>query len=78
MTNKQADPNTTLISTGDYCVTDTLNSLQNKTGTNVSVSFLTSLLTGDTSTFQTAINTGYDCTGCVQGYGCLDSARYEF
>ncbi|CAD6586686.1 MAG: hypothetical protein TREMPRED_004514 [Tremellales sp. Tagirdzhanova-0007] len=53
-------------STGDFCVTDTLNTFQSDTGTNVSVSFLTALLAGDTSTFQTALNSGNLCTGCVQ------------
>jgi hypothetical protein len=53
---------------GDFCITDTLTTIQTDTGTNTSVSFLTSLLTGSTSLPQSALSSGNICTGCVQGY----------
>ncbi|WVQ80780.1 hypothetical protein IAT38_002885 [Cryptococcus sp. DSM 104549] len=55
---------------GDYCVTDALTTVQDSTGTNVSVSTITSLLSGDSSTLSslaTVLSTGELCTECVSG-----------
>ncbi|RSH87395.1 hypothetical protein EHS25_003305 [Saitozyma podzolica] len=53
--------------TGGYCVTETLSTVQNTTGTNVTISFVLGILsgTGNTSSLQSALSSGQLCTGCV-------------
>jgi hypothetical protein len=45
-------------------VTETLGNIQNSTGTDLSLSTLSALLGGDTSSLSN-LNTGILCTGCV-------------
>ena len=52
-------------STNDYCLSGSLSTIQNVTGTNVSVSAITGLLTGSgTDELQSALSSGQLCTGC--------------
>ncbi|ORY33995.1 hypothetical protein BCR39DRAFT_518065 [Naematelia encephala] len=54
--------------TNEYCLTSTLEQVQNGTGQNITSSFLTSLLagTGSTDSITQFASTGQLCTGCVQ------------
>ncbi|RXK38305.1 hypothetical protein M231_04478 [Tremella mesenterica] len=52
-----------------YCVTETLTTIQNDTNSQITTSFLTSLLSGDStalSTVSSALGSGNLCTGCVE------------
>ncbi|KAK8864426.1 hypothetical protein IAR55_001674 [Kwoniella newhampshirensis] len=56
--------------TGDYCLSSTLSTIQNTTGTEISVSFVTGLLSGSnssTSSLQQVFQSGGLCTQCVSG-----------
>lgn len=48
-------------------MTETLSTVENTTGTNVTISFVLGILsgTGDTSSLQSALSSGQLCTGCV-------------
>ncbi|OXG24763.1 hypothetical protein C366_00297 [Cryptococcus neoformans Tu401-1] len=57
-------------STGDYCVTDTLTTIQNASGSNLTLSTATSILSGassDSSNITSAFSSGQLCTQCVSG-----------
>ena len=55
------------FSTGDYCVSSTLSSIQNSTGTNITTSFLIDLLSGQNlDSVESSFTSGSLCTGCVQ------------
>ncbi|ADV20314.1 hypothetical protein I305_01046 [Cryptococcus gattii E566] len=57
-------------STGDYCVTDTLNTIQNASGSNVTLSSVASIISGtssDTSNITSVFSSGQLCTQCVSG-----------
>ena len=54
--------------TGGFCVTETLQVVQNVSGTQITTSFLEGLLSGDSSTtdaLSQAVSSGQLCTGCV-------------
>jgi hypothetical protein len=52
--------------TNEYCVVNTINTVQNVTGQQISIDFLTNLLGGSGSdSLQSALQTGQLCTGCV-------------
>lgn len=56
------------ISTNEYCLTSTLEQVQNSTGTDVTPSFFLNLLTGSgdsISQLSSSFNNGEFCTGCV-------------
>ncbi|KAK1922841.1 hypothetical protein DB88DRAFT_492900 [Papiliotrema laurentii] len=52
--------------TDQYCAVNALYTIQNVTGTEVSTSFVTGVLTGSsTDAFDKAVSSGQLCTGCV-------------
>nr|XP_019001197.1 uncharacterized protein I203_06393 [Kwoniella mangroviensis CBS 8507]OCF64658.1 hypothetical protein I203_06393 [Kwoniella mangroviensis CBS 8507] len=56
--------------TNTYCVTDALTTVQNATGQSITVNYLTSILSGDSSTLsglESVLSSGSLCTGCVSG-----------
>ncbi|WRT66393.1 uncharacterized protein IL334_003349 [Kwoniella shivajii] len=56
--------------TNDYCIVDALNTVSNATGQTISLSYITSILSGDStvlSGLETVYNSGSLCTGCVSG-----------
>ncbi|WVW83937.1 hypothetical protein I302_105960 [Kwoniella bestiolae CBS 10118] len=56
--------------TNAFCVTDALTTVQNATGQSITVNYLTSILSGDSSTLsglQSVLSSGGLCTGCVSG-----------
>lgn len=57
--------------TNEFCVTSTLNTIQSQTNTNITISFITTLLSpvnasAAESQIQPVIQSGQLCTGCVQ------------
>lgn len=55
-------------STNEYCLTSTLEQVQNSTGTDVTPSFFLNLLTGSgdsISQLSSSFSNGEFCTGCV-------------
>ncbi|WWC62167.1 uncharacterized protein I303_104759 [Kwoniella dejecticola CBS 10117] len=56
--------------TSDFCVVDALNTVSNATGQSITVSYLTSILSGDSSVLsglESVYSSGALCTGCVSG-----------
>ncbi|WWC89288.1 uncharacterized protein L201_004209 [Kwoniella dendrophila CBS 6074] len=56
--------------TNDFCVTDALNTVQNTTGQSITVSYISSILSGGgsgLSALESALTSGSLCTGCVSG-----------
>ena len=56
------------VSTNEYCLTSTLEQVQNSTGTDVTPSFFLNLLTGSgdsISQLSSSFSNGEFCTGCV-------------
>ncbi|EAL23627.1 hypothetical protein CNBA2740 [Cryptococcus deneoformans B-3501A] len=57
-------------STGDYCVTDTLDTIQDASGSNLTLSSVASILSGtssDSSNITSMFSSGQLCTQCVSG-----------
>ncbi|OCF36794.1 hypothetical protein I316_01390 [Kwoniella heveanensis BCC8398] len=56
--------------TNDFCLTDTLYTIQNTTGTSLTVDYITSLVSGGSSglsSLESVFQSGGLCTGCVSG-----------
>ncbi|WWC70179.1 uncharacterized protein I206_104127 [Kwoniella pini CBS 10737] len=56
--------------TNDFCVVDALETVSNATGQSVTISYITSLLSGDSSVLsglESVFSSGSLCTGCVSG-----------
>ncbi|KAL7421868.1 hypothetical protein Q5752_003639 [Cryptotrichosporon argae] len=66
----QAAACSTNTTTGDYCVTDALNTVQTVSGQNVTVDALTAILAGDATelaALESVFATGQLCTDCTSG-----------
>ncbi|WVQ72442.1 hypothetical protein IAR50_001994 [Cryptococcus sp. DSM 104548] len=68
-TEFQAAACSTNSSTSDYCVTETLTTVQNSIGGNLTISDVTSLMSGSSSSsnISSVFTSGQLCTDCVSG-----------